>query len=228
MVMMVGDLLGMSLTIDNVQPSPFTQWLAHWQTDHCRHLHGFFRTGFLRRRDRVRTFSPETGHRRVADAGVLHSRGRKSGHHLCRPRSPANLVITPSLPLAGFIFTGRSDDRLDVGWLRLAHAAATLVYVGLRARRGFIFRLRLGFGEGASVQPRNIQLNRNTRRESLGRSAGLRHSSMAHILKRALPEAIVPSRWGASFVVANVKIRTLWRSAWGEDPIETPPLECHL
>jgi len=51
---------------------------------------------------------------------------------------------------------------------------------------------------------------------------------MAHILKRALPEAIVPSRWGASFVVANVKIRTLWRSAWGEDPIETPPLECHL
>ncbi len=48
-IMLTGDLLGMSLTTDNVRPSPTSQFLENRQIDHRGCLHGSLRTALLHR-----------------------------------------------------------------------------------------------------------------------------------------------------------------------------------
>ena len=106
-MMMAGDLLGTSLTTDNVQPSPLPNSWRIGKLTIAVIFMGIsalaFCTGFLRRRFGVRPFPAGAGHSRVANASVLQLGVRKSGNRLRCPRPWTNLVIAPSLPLAGLL-----------------------------------------------------------------------------------------------------------------------------
>ena len=150
-VMMAGDLLGMSLTTDNVRPSLLPN---NWRIGTLTIAGIFMGVSELVFCVGVLAF----GHFRLGlgiatlqTLAFFVSGVRKPGNHVCRARPRANLVIASSQPLARLIVSRRFGDRLDTGRMRLAHDAAAALGVGQRACRRFRFRLRLGFGEGLSI-----------------------------------------------------------------------------
>ena len=66
-IMLTGDLLGMSLTTDNVRPSPTAQCLANRRIDDRGCLHGSLRAGLLHRRPGRRQIPPGFWNRNAAE-----------------------------------------------------------------------------------------------------------------------------------------------------------------
>ena len=81
-VMLTGDLLGMSLTTDNVRPSPMPNaWRIGELIDRgC--LHGNLRTGLLHRRPGHRQIPPGFWNRNAKNSGLRGHRVRQSSHDL--------------------------------------------------------------------------------------------------------------------------------------------------
>ena len=66
-IMLTGDFLGMSLTTDNVRPSPTAQCLANRQIDDRGRLHGNLRADLLHRRSGRRQIPPGSWNRSAAE-----------------------------------------------------------------------------------------------------------------------------------------------------------------
>jgi H+-transporting ATPase len=114
-IMLTGDLLGMSLTTDNVRPSP-----ANRELDDRGRLYRNLRAGFLHRCPRHRQISPGLRNRnaqnhRLRDPGV-----RPSGDHLYESRA-RKIGIGPPQSMAHRVIGRRSADRLNAGGLRNRH-----------------------------------------------------------------------------------------------------------
>ena len=69
-IMLTGDLLGMSLTTDNVRPSPQTKCLANRQIDNRRYLYGSLRAALLHRRPGDRQIPPGSRNRNTQNTGL--------------------------------------------------------------------------------------------------------------------------------------------------------------
>ena len=98
-VMITGDFLAMSLTTDNVRPSPDAECVAHRQLDDGRHHHGCLPAGLLHRRPGRRQFCTGPRHRGAANPGLCSLRVRQSGDDLRHSRAPASCGAPPE-PLA--------------------------------------------------------------------------------------------------------------------------------
>ena len=81
-IMLTGDLLGMSLTTDNVRPSPTAQCLANRRIDDRGCLHGNLRADLLHRRPGHRQIPPGSWNRHAKNSGLRGHRVRQSSNDL--------------------------------------------------------------------------------------------------------------------------------------------------
>ena len=150
LIMITGDFLGMSLTTDNVRPSPMPNaWrignltvagviMGLGELVFCTSVLAFgaYRLGF------------DIG--ALQDAGLCRHRVRQPGDDLYQSRAPASVVVSSELLARRFV-RRRYPDRLDVGYRRNCHDAVAGLDRGRHAGRGGCLRRHLGFGEGSGV-----------------------------------------------------------------------------
>jgi H+-transporting ATPase len=138
-VMMAGDFLGMSLTTDNVRPSLLPN---SWSVNKLTIAGVFMGASEL-------VFC--VGNRTIADPDLCRPGVWKSGHHVRRARPRANLVLSPSQPLARLIVRRRSGHRPGAGWMRLVDGATAAPGTGRRACRRHRNCLCFGSGEALRI-----------------------------------------------------------------------------
>ena len=81
-IMLTGDLLGMSLTTDNVRPSPMPNAWRIGSIDDRGCLHGSLRAGLLHRRPGHRQIPPGSWNRNAKNSGLRGHRVRQSSNDL--------------------------------------------------------------------------------------------------------------------------------------------------
>ena len=118
LIMLTGDFLGMSLTTDNVTPSPQpNSWRIGGLT-----IAGVFmgrvRAGFLHDDSGGREIPDGTWNRGAANAGISRDRVRQSGDAVRAARAPGRVVVVDAEPMAGAVVGRRRHDRVDVGRAR--------------------------------------------------------------------------------------------------------------
>ena len=149
-IMITGDFLGMSLTTDNVRPSPAPNaWRIGNLTDRRRH-HGTRRVGLLHVHPGFRRLSDGVRNWRAEDAGFCRYRVRQPGDDLYQSRTSASVVVSSQLLAHRFVHR-RSSDRLDVGHRRDCNDAFAGLDSGRHACRCGRLRRHPGFGEGSRL-----------------------------------------------------------------------------
>ena len=151
-IMITGDFLGMSLTTDNVRPSPLPNAWRIGRLTIAGVFMGICGTGFLQRR---------LGHRRIRHGlqnrrhcrtlAFRRHRVRQSGDDLCHPRTPAFVVLSPEFWL---VVSSVADILIasDVGHRGNLHDAVAGFCRGWHACRGGRFRIRRGCGQSAGIR----------------------------------------------------------------------------
>ena len=162
LIMIIGDILGMSLTTDNVRPSPLPNAWRIGNLTIAGAVMGVRPTGVLRIRLRRGSAPRRLRHRQVANAGLRHHRLRQSGDDIQQSRTATNLVLA-SQPMARRVVMRRHSDRRDARLDGNRHGAVA-AHRGRRdvCRRRRI-RLRHGLREGSRIPPPCDRLARNTR-----------------------------------------------------------------
>ena len=154
LIMITGDFLGMSLTTDNVRPSPTAECLADRQPDGRRRRHGAGRAGLLYRRPRFRRLPHGVRHRRAAGRSPLSSSCSATRRRpipiasagICGRRVRAIWLVVSSV--------ADHSDRLDLGHRRNRHdAVAGLLIVAATLAAAAVFAVVSGFGEGSGFSP---------------------------------------------------------------------------
>ncbi len=147
-IMITGDFLGMSLTTDNVRPSPQPDAWRIGRLTGCGVIMGLgslvFCCAVLAYGDFARGYDIERL-RTMAFVAVVAVR---AGNHLHQPRAAVALVVTPE-PMADGIVRGRCGDRLDALDRRHRHDAPASRAGGRHAGRRSGLRLCPGRHQGA-------------------------------------------------------------------------------
>ena len=142
--MITGDFLGMSLTTDNVRPSPLPNaWrignltiagviMGICQLAFCTGVLAFGKFGLGLGIGALRT---------LAFVAIVFGSQATTLRH---SRAPASVGLAPE-PLACRVVRRRSPDRLDIGRRRNRHDALAGLGRGRHACRGGRLRLRPGF-----------------------------------------------------------------------------------
>ena len=149
-VMITGDFLGMSLTTDNVRPSPLPNAWRIGRLTIAGVFMGIAELCFCSAVLAVGEFGMEIRDRGAENSGLCRHRVRQSGDDLCHSRTPAAVVLSPQL-LAGRVIGRRYPDRLDVGHRWSLHDASAGFRCGRHACRGGRLRICRGCGQGAGI-----------------------------------------------------------------------------
>ena len=158
-IMITGDFLGMSLTTDNVRPSPTPN---AWRIGKLTIAGVFMGIGELVFCTAVLAigkfglgFEIET----LQNAGVRRHRVRQSGDDLYQSRTPAPVVLPPQ-PLARRFIGRRYSDRLGTGGHRhLDEAVADQARSGFTCSGGGL-RVRPGVAESSGIHSAQDRLTR--------------------------------------------------------------------
>ena len=111
LIMIVGDILGMSLTTDNVRPSPHPKFLAHRQIDDCRLRHWAGSARVLCRCPCGRRLCRGLRHCDLENARLRDPRLRQPGDDLQQSRETPDLVVAAKFVAHRFLGC-RHVDRL--------------------------------------------------------------------------------------------------------------------
>ena len=162
LIMIIGDILGMSLTTDNVRPSPLPNVWRIGNLTIAGAVMGLGQLAFCVSALAVGAHLAGFRHRQVANAVLRHHRLRQSGDDIQQSRTATNLVLA-SQPMARRVVMRRHSDRRDARLDGNRHGAVA-AHRGRRdvCRRNRI-RLRHGLREGSRIPPPCDRLARNTR-----------------------------------------------------------------
>ena len=147
-IMLTGDILGMSLTTDNVRPSQSPNVWRIGALTIAGVFMGVCELIFSHSRPGPRQVPPGFWNRDVKDGGVRSHRIRKSSHHLYESRTPAHGVL-PSQPLTRRVVHGGPADRRDAGHLRNRDGSSANTRRGGNARGGSGLRIHRGLCKSA-------------------------------------------------------------------------------
>ena len=150
-IMITGDFLGMSLTTDNVRPSPLPNAWRIGRLTNAGVFMGILELVFCSAVLAVGEFGMEFETGGAENSGVCRHRVRQSGDDLCHSRTSAPVVLSPQL-LARGVIGRRYPDRLDVGHLGNPHDAFADFRCGRHACRVGRLRICCGFGQGAGIR----------------------------------------------------------------------------
>ena len=159
-VMITGDFLTMSLTTDNVQPSPMPNTWRHRQLDNGGRRHGHLPARLLHRC--ASRWQIRDGPRyRSAKNPRLHSLGvRESGGHLCHSPAPAFMGL-PSEPVARGVVSGGYRHRFNISYCGNRHDISSCLGNRRHACCGGCLRVVLGHGEGSGIRSSRHRLGRH-------------------------------------------------------------------
>ena len=162
LIMITGDFLGMSLTTDNVRPSPAPN---AWRIGNLTIAGVIMGIGELLFCTAILAFG---AYRMGFTIGALQTLGlrrhrvRQPGDDLHQSRAPSSVVLAPQ-HLAPSLVRRRSPDRLDLGRRRHCDDASASVGGGRHAGRGRCLRDPPGLGEGAGYSNGSRSLEAATR-----------------------------------------------------------------
>ena len=134
-IMITGDFLGMSLTTDNVRPSPTPNAWRVGNLTIAGVFMGISELVFCTAVLAIGKFHLGLGTREPSNARFLGHRVRQSSNDVYESRPPAPMVDAPE-HLARIVVAGRSVDRLDDGKSRPRYGAAAIACNGRNACGG--------------------------------------------------------------------------------------------
>ena len=150
-VMITGDFLSMSLTTDNVRPSPTPNAWRIGSLTMAGVTHGCLPAGLLHRRPGRRQIWHESRNRGAENPGLHRPGIRRPGDDLCHSRTPALVGLSPE-PLACGLVRCRYRNRLDIGRRRNRHDASPGLARGRHACGSSRLRAHPGFGKGSGIR----------------------------------------------------------------------------
>ena len=136
-IMLTGDLLGMSLTTDNVRPSPMPNAWRIGELTIAGIFMGISELVFCTAVLAVAKFRAGLWNRNAKNSGLRGHRIRQSSNHLYESGTPAPGVLS-SQPVAHRVVCSRCADRLNAGGLRNRHDSSA----DIRGRRNTSWRQR--------------------------------------------------------------------------------------
>ena len=150
LIMITGDFLGMSLTTDNVRPSPAPNaWRIGNLTIAGVH-HGRRRIAVLHIHSGLRHLPDGVRHKRASDPGLRRHRVRQPGHDLYQSRASSPLVHAPQR-LASPLVHRRYHDRLGLVRRRHCNDPSAGMGGGRNAGGGGGLRIHPGSREDAGL-----------------------------------------------------------------------------
>ena len=150
-VMITGDFLGMSLTTDNVRPSPLPNAWRIGRLTIAGVFMGIAELVFCSAVLAIGEFGMEFkigALRTLAFVVIVFGNQATTYSH---SRTPATMVLSPQL-LAGNVIGRRYPDRLDVGHRGNLHDASAGFCCGWHACRGGRLRVCRGCGQSTSIR----------------------------------------------------------------------------
>ena len=155
-IMLTGDLLGMSMTTDNVRPSPTPNAWRIGALTMAGVFMGISELIFCAAVLATAKFRLDLGFEATENRGFRSHRLRQSGDDLYESRTSTDCVL-PSKPVAGRIVCGRCADCIDAGDFRNWHVSRACGICGRNARGSSGFCIRSGFCKSPGVHaPRKV------------------------------------------------------------------------
>ena len=151
-MMLTGDFLGMSLTTDNVSPSPLPNTWRIGSLTIAGVFMGLCELVFCTARFDRRQIPARAWNRGAANFGLSRHRVRQSGYALRPPRTPTAVVVVRAKPLARSVVRSGCPDCFDTGRLRNRNDGFASHPCGRHAGRGSCFGIRRGCGEIPGIQ----------------------------------------------------------------------------
>ena len=173
-VMVAGDFLAMSLTTDNVQPSPMPNTWRIGSLTMAGVVMGICLLAFCSGVLAVGKFEMGLGIEALRTLAFIGLGVREPGDHLCHSSTPAPVGLS-SEPLARRVVSGGYRDRLNIGHSRNCHDASAGLGNCRHACCGGWLRIVLGHGEGSGIRSTRHRLGAglNPRRQNAMRVASI-------------------------------------------------------